>query len=120
MAEKKKEEIEEKTSCGMKPNLAATLCYLFGWISGLIFFLVEKKSKYIRFHALQSLIAFGFLFVLRFLFAFIPVVGLIISIIIGIVALILWILLMIKAYQGKYFKLPLVGKIAEENAEIKQ
>ena len=120
MSEKKEEKVKEETSCGMKPNLAATLSYLFGWVSGLLFFLVEKKSKYVRFHALQSVITFGFLFVLRMLFVFIPVIGVVLNIIIGIVSLVLWIILMVKAYQGIYFKLPLVGRIVLENIEIKE
>jgi len=97
-----------KTSTGLDENVASLLCYLGGWITGLIFFLIEKDNKTVRFHAMQSLITFGAVNVL----IFIPLVGLIV----GLVSLILWILLMIKAYQGEKFKLPLVGDIAEKQA----
>ena len=47
-----------KTSVGLQANVAGLLCYLVGWITGLIFFLIEKENKFVRFHALQSLITF--------------------------------------------------------------
>lgn len=107
-----------KTSTGMQPNVAALLSYLVGFITGIIFFVIEKENKFVRFHAMQSIITFGGLFVLGFvvgiLFSFIPFLGLIASLLLWIVNLILWILLMIKAYQGEYFKLPVVGDIAEK------
>ena len=109
-------EITEKTSTGMKPNLAGLLCYLFTWVSGLIFLLIEKESKFVRFHAIQSLATFVAFFVLIFIFVFIPIIGWIIDILLYIGAFILWIFLMYKAYQGEMFKLPIVGAIAEKNS----
>lgn len=100
-----------KCSCGMQPNVAALLSYLLGWISGLIFFLIEKENKFVRFHAMQSLMLFGGLTVI----AIIPFVNLLV-IILGPLSFVLWIILMIKAYQGQMFKLPLVGDLAEKNS----
>ncbi len=104
------------TSTGMQPNLAALLSYLVGPITGIIFYLVEKENKFVRFHAMQSIIAFGFLWVLNAVLAIIPVIGWAIMPIVGVVSLILWIFLMVKAYQGEYFKLPIAGDIAEKNS----
>lgn len=105
-----------KTSTGIQPNVAALLSYVLGVITGIIFFIIEKENKFVRFHALQSIITFGGLFVIQMVFAFIPVIGAIIVPIISIVSMILWIILMIKSYQGEKFKLPIVGDIAEKQA----
>ena len=107
-------EITEKTSTGIKPNVAGLLCYLFGWISGLIFLLIEKESKFVRFHAIQSIAIYVVLFVIYLIFWFIPFIGWIINIFVGIAMFVLWIVLMYKAYQGEKFKLPIVGNFAEK------
>jgi uncharacterized membrane protein len=118
-----------KTSTGIQANVAGLLSYLLGWLTGLIFFLIEKENKFVRFHAMQSMIVFGGLFVFQIaigiftgIFAAIGVGFLapLFSVITGLVALlgfILWILLMIKAYQGEMFKLPIAGDIAEKNTQ---
>jgi uncharacterized membrane protein len=106
----------EKTSSGLQENLAGALCYLFGWVTGLIFFLVEPKNKFVRFHAVQSIALTVVLMVVYFILFLIPIIGWAISAILGIAFFILWILLMLKAYQGQLFKLPLVGNFAEQQA----
>jgi uncharacterized membrane protein len=105
-----------KASAGLKPNIAGLLCYLLLWVTGLEFFLVEKKSRFVRFHAIQSIIVFGALSLAFPLLFWIPMVGWVFSWIIGALAITLWILLMIKAYRGEKFKVPIAGKIAERNA----
>jgi len=105
---------EEKTSTGLQPNIAGLLCYLVGWITGLIFFLIEKENKFVRFHAVQSLATYVVFFVVYIIFSFIPIIGWIIDIILGIAMFLLWILLMYKAYKGKLYKLPIVGNFAEK------
>ncbi len=100
----------------MDQNVAGLLCYLVGWITGLVFYLIEKENKFVRFHAMQSIVTFGALTVLSVVLGVIPVVGVILGPIIGILALVLWILLMVKAYQGEKFKLPVAGDIAEKNS----
>ncbi len=105
-----------KTSTGMQANVAALLCYLVGWITGLIFYLIEKENKFVRFHAFQSLATFGGLMVLTIVLTFIPVVGWMLIPVVYILELVLWILLMVKAYQGEKFKLPITGEMAEKNA----
>jgi uncharacterized membrane protein len=103
------------SSTGLQPNVAGLLCYLGSFITGIIFLLIEKENKFIRFHAMQSIITFGFLFVLGITLPFIPFIGAIFGPILWIVSIILWIVLMIKAYQGEQFKLPVVGDMAEKN-----
>ena len=106
---------EIKTSTGMNQNVAGLLCYLAGWITGLIFFLIEKENRFVRFHAMQSIITFGSLTVLFMVLGFIPILGWMVMPILGILQVILWIVLMVKAYQGELFKLPMIGEIAEKN-----
>jgi uncharacterized membrane protein len=101
-----------KSSLGMQPNVAAMLSYLLGFISGLVFYLLEKDNKYVRFHAMQSILVSAILFVVGFIIMLIPAV----NILFGLAELALWIALMLKAYQGEKFKLPLIGDLAEKNA----
>jgi uncharacterized membrane protein len=113
----------QKTGMGMEPNLAAALSYVCGWITGLIFFVMEKENNFVRFHALQSIITFGGLTVLSIaltIFSALPIpgtgiLGLLGHSVLGIVAFIAWIVCMIKAYQGDRFHLPIVGDLAEKN-----
>jgi uncharacterized membrane protein len=98
-----------KSSTGLDENVAGLLCYVLTWISGLVFFLIEKKNKFIRFHALQSIIVFGVLTLASLIIGWIPVIGWVIAWLISVLAIVLWILLMIKAYQGEKFKLPWAG-----------
>ncbi|MCX6005737.1 MAG: DUF4870 domain-containing protein [Chloroflexi bacterium] len=103
-----------KSSTGIEENVAALLSYVVGWVTGLIFFLIEKDSKFVKFHAMQSIITFGGLMVVSWILALIPVIGWVIGLLLGILALVLWILLMIKAYHGEKFKLPVIGDLAEK------
>lgn len=102
------------SSTGLDTNIAALLSYLVGFITGLVFLLVEKKSDFVKFHAMQSIVIFGGLFIINFVIGWIPLLGTLINFLIGVAAFVLWIMLMIKAYQGERFKLPVVGDIAED------
>ena len=105
-----------KTSTGLEENVAGLLCYVLGWITGLVFFLIEKENKFVRFHALQSIIVFGILCIAGIVIGWIPIIGGVIGALIGLLSLVLWIILMIKAYQGEKFKLPWAGDLAEKNS----
>lgn len=119
-----------KTDIGLEENVAAALSYVFGWVTGLIFVLIEKKNKFVRFHAWQSIIVFGGMTVLyiivlisSYTLIYMPILGILISLLmslvsllLGIVGLILWIVLIIKAAQHKKFKIPIAGKYAEKLA----
>jgi uncharacterized membrane protein len=122
-----------KSSTGLDENIAALLSYVFGWISGLVFFLIEKDSRLVRFHAMQSLLYnvlavvliialwivlfVGFLIAAQISGALTTLLG-ILSILIWAVLLIGiavgWIICLVKAFQGQYFKLPVIGNFAEK------
>ncbi len=124
-----------KSSTGLDENIAALLAYVFGWISGLIFFLIEKDSKLVRFHAMQALIfniSVIVLCVVLWIVTFVLVlivsqvadvmgslVGLLATLIwlaLSVGILIAWVMCLVRAYQGQYFKLPIIGNIAEKIA----
>jgi uncharacterized membrane protein len=104
----------EKSSTGLQANIAGLLCYVLGWISGLIFILIEKESKFVRFHALQSIYVFGALTVAAIILSWIPFIGVVLGWLISVIGFILWIVLMFKAFQGTMYKLPWVGNLAEK------
>jgi len=106
-------EEKERSSTGLDENVAGFFCYLLGFITGIIFLVVEKKSSFVRFHAMQSTITFLSLFVISFILGFIPIIGLLVYPI-WILSLILWLILMVKALRGERYSLPIVGKMADE------
>jgi len=106
----------KKTSTGLEENIAGLLCYVLGWVSGLVFVLIEKENKFVRFHAFQSIIVFGAITVLSIIFGALSsvfILFLVIYYLIGLASLVLWILLMVKAFQGQVYKLPWAGDQAE-------
>jgi len=103
----------DKTSIGLSENVVGLLCYVLGWVSGIVFLLLEQENKFVKFHAIQSIIIFGVLSVVNSVLGWIPVLGLIVGIISGILAFVLWILLMVKASQGERYKVRWAGNYAE-------
>ncbi len=107
-----------KTSTGIQANVAGLLCYVVGFVTGIVFFMIEKENKFVRFHAMQSIITFGGLFVIsiaiNIFLTFIPFVVFAFGALIGLLQLVLWVVLMVKAYQGATFKLPITGELAEK------
>ena len=108
---------------GLQENVAGLLCYLLGWLTGIIFLLIDKRP-FVRFHAAQSIVIFGFLFVIRLIlifavsgsmFGFWAFYGLI-SLVISLITLAAWVILMIQAYQGKMFEVPGAAGIAKNIA----
>jgi uncharacterized membrane protein len=100
------------TSIGLDANIAAALCYF--WLIGLIFFFVEKKNRFVRFHALQSML-FGIgLFIVAIVLDYLPYVYFVGSLV-HLAWLIGAIYAAVQAYNGKMFKLPIVGDMAERN-----
>ena len=111
---------------GLSENLAALLSYVFGWITGLIFLLLDKRP-YVRFHAAQSIVVFLGLHILRAVLAAIFgmewfggfgnwgvfTFGALLLNFLSLLSLVLWVVLLVKAFQGVRFKLPLAGDIAE-------
>jgi uncharacterized membrane protein len=101
-----------QSSTGLEENVAGFFCYLLGFITGIIFLAIEKKSSFVKFHAMQSTITFLGLFIISLILGFIPIIGLLVYLI-WILSLVLWLLLMVKALQGERYSLPIVGKMAE-------
>jgi uncharacterized membrane protein len=104
----------DKTSTGLDENVAGLLCYVLGWITGLIFILIEQENKFVRFHAMQSIIVFLAINIAGFILGWLPVIGGFFAWILGGVAFVLWVVLMVKAYQGTMYKLPWAGNLAEK------
>jgi uncharacterized membrane protein len=117
------------TSMGMDANVAAGLSYLFSIVGGLIFYFGEKQNRFVRFHAMQSILFNAFWIVLfivlftvqSFLYATVilsplAVVLTCLTILLPLALLAVWIVLMVYAFQGKYFKLPVIGDYAEKYA----
>jgi len=97
-------------------NVAGVFCYLAGVSFPIIYLTLEpyKRNRFVRFHAFQSLIFFAAGLVARIFI--VPFIGPRIGTVIEVGFLVVWILLMIKAYQGRMFKLPVVGDLAERYA----
>lgn len=99
------------------------MSYVLGWFSGLIFFVIERKNRFVRFHAAQSFIFFGIVSVVYIvirLLSIIPVLGFLLNPVLGCATLILlipaaliWVLLMIQAYRGVNFRLPIISGYAD-------
>jgi len=122
-----------KATFGLEENVASAACYVLGWLTGVIFFLVEKDNKTVRFHAMQSILTFFPLMIIYWILGWIyammvfgagvyGAVGVwgilsLISLLIAIIMLVLWLFLMYKAYQGEKFLVPIVGPIAESQVK---
>ena len=122
-----------KSSTGLDENIAALLSYVFGWVSGLVFFLIEKDSRLVKFHAMQSILlnaaalVIGIVLwvawvVVAIVFVMISeTLASLVSVLFGLVIMVFYlglligvILCLIKAYQKQYFKLPVIGNFAEK------
>lgn len=110
---------------GLSENVAGFLCYLVGWVTGLIFFLIDKRP-FVRFHAAQSMVTFGGLHIINIVLGIVFGAGMMfrggfgafgfVSALYGLIGLlgfILWILLMVKAYQHEKFEVPIAAGIAK-------
>src|SRR6202790_2144654 len=101
---------------GLSENVAGLLCYVLGWVTGIIFLLIDKRP-WVRFQAAQSIVVFGGLTIIRIALGLMATMiggsvgwGLFggLMVVVGLVGLILWILLMVKAYRhakqrGEFF-----------------
>lgn len=103
-----------ETSLGLSENSEAALSYLFGWITGVFVLLFEKKSKFVQFHALQSTTTFLVLSIMISLFSYSYSIWWLLFIL----EILLWALLMYKAYTGEKYKLPIVGDFAERHSKV--
>lgn len=108
---------DKASSTGLDSNIGGLLSYVLGWITGLIFFLIEENDEFVRFHAMQSIIVFGAITVLSIVLGIlfrVPYIGPVLGAFFWIATVVLWIILMVKAYQGERYKLPIAGNLAEK------
>ena len=96
---------------GLKKETMGALAYVLGPITG-IFFLVTSKDPFVKFHAMQSTVVFIVMFVLQWVLG-ITIILFPLSALIGIVSFVLWLVLIYKAWQGEMWKVPVLGKVAE-------
>jgi uncharacterized membrane protein len=106
----------DKSSTGLDPKVAGLLCYLGGFITGIIFLILEKQSRFVRLHAVQSIVVSVSLIVLNIFLGFIPILGAIVGFLLTIVGFVLWIGLMLLTLQGRLGKLPVIGDWSEQQA----
>jgi uncharacterized membrane protein len=105
----------QPSSTGMDTNLAAALAYLAGFITGIVLLVIEKQSRFVRFHAMQSTVLFLGVLVLSIVINTIPLLGAFLyAFLLFPAVVIVWLVLMFKAYNGEYFKLPVVGEFSEK------
>ena len=114
---------------GLAPNVASLLCYICTPITGIIFLLIEKDNRDVKFHAWQSIVfGVGYLavvIVLEILAAIMGLIASVLGIIVGffipiimLATFIIWIVCMIKAYQGERWRIPVVGDFAAKKAGV--
>lgn len=108
------EPTEAPKSSGLQSNLAGALAYFLGPITGILFLLIEKENKFVRFHAMQSTITFGGIFVVNIVLGFIPILGWIAGALLSLISLVLWLFLMYKAFNNEEYELPVIGDIARQ------
>jgi len=114
---------------GLAPNIASLLCYICSPITGIIFLLIEKENQDVKFHAWQSLV-FGIAYiaivvVLEILAAIMGLLASVLGIIVGffiplvmLAAFIIWIVCMVKAYQGERWRMPIIGDFAAKKVGL--
>jgi uncharacterized membrane protein len=115
----------ERSSTGLDANIAAALSYFFGLLSGAVFFAIETDSRFVKFHAMQSMLAsvaaiviWIVYMVLASILVYIPVLGWLVMLLLwaglALGMLGVWLFSMFKAFQGERFKLPYIGEVAEK------
>lgn len=115
----------QATSTGLAPNVAGALSYFLGPITGVVFLLLEKENRFVRFHAMQSIVIgvlmLGLSIALSLMagiLAVIPILGWIVAILLSfglaVASLILWVMLMWRAFQGKEWEFPVAGPLARK------
>ncbi len=106
---------------GLPKNTAGALAYVLGFISGAIFLILDKDDDYVRYHAVQSIglsIAWlgGWV-----ILTIIPVIGWILLPFWGLLMFVLWLVAIVKAFQGERFRLPVIGEyIAKYGKTVKE
>ncbi|MBP2030887.1 putative membrane protein [Methanohalophilus levihalophilus] len=101
-----------QTSLGLNENLVAVLCYVGFWITGILFLLIEKNNRFVQFHAMQSILTFLPLTLIVYAVGWVPFVGWLFADFLGFFSMFLYLVLIVMAWRGSKFRLPISGKIA--------
>jgi len=105
----------ERSSTGLEANIAAALAYLAGFITGIVMLVIEKESRFVRFHAMQSTVVFVAVLIISVVLNSIPILGAFLyAFLLFPAVVIVWLVLMFKAYNRETFKLPIAGDFAEK------
>ena len=115
MAKAKQKKDGSVSSLNMPENIEAMLCYVLGWLTGIIFLILERKNRNVKFHAWQSIVTFGAFSILSIILGLLPIIGWALNVLLSVLLLVLWIVLMVKAYNGEKWLVPVVGEIVEKN-----
>jgi len=107
----------DRSSTGIDPRIVGLLCYLGIFVTGLLFLAIEKQSRFVKFHALQSILVTIAFVIINIILGFIPFFGWLFNIILVPVSFVIWIALMLLALQGRWFKLPYIGELAERHSQ---
>ena len=118
-------DLAEPTSMGIAPNVGGALAYVLGPITGVVFYVLEKENRFVRFHAAQSItvgvvvIAISIaLSILGTVLAVVPVLGWIVALLlslgVSVASFVLWLMLMWKAYNGIEWESPIAGSLARK------
>jgi uncharacterized membrane protein len=120
--------VSGSSSTGIDERLAAVLCYSVWWITGALFLVLEQRHRTIRFHAAQSLVLFGAISALLVAFGGLSVVALVLSSqtyqlmrafgnLLWVGAAVLWLVLVLRAWHGDVWRVPLVAALADRVAD---
>lgn len=101
-------EDNKKQSTAVPPGIAGLLCYFVPFFGGLLFLFLEKESRIVRFHAVQSILLWIVFIVASAIFAWIPVINVLLYLLI----LIVWIFIMYQALMERMYELPVIGRVA--------
>jgi len=111
-------------------NIAGLLAYIAGFITGIVFLVIEpyNKDKFVRFHAFQSIffnvaiivfwIAFGIVsgILIRVSFGIFGLIFIFVDGLLGLAIFLYWLFLMYKAYNNERYMIPFIGEIAAKQA----
>jgi uncharacterized membrane protein len=116
-----------QSSTGVEPRLASLLCYSVWWLSGLVFLLIEREHRGVRFHAAQAVLLFGAVSAMLVALGAASVLAFVVSAsgyralqalsnLIWLGAAAVWLVLMLRAWRGETWRVPIVAAFADRLA----
>ncbi len=108
-------QVQPVEQAAMAHNVAAALSYVLGFLTG-IYFYVTSKDKFVRFHAMQSIMISVVFLVIDYILRFMFLIGFFLIPLVNLASLLLWLFLIYQAYKGFKYKLPVIGDFAEKES----